>query len=143
MKVAICSDKHSENLKNVLVTYVKELGHSVEVIQQGDDLKNYLNNIIKVSKKAVKGDIDRVIYLDEVGARSFMISSKIKGMITACISDEHSAKMTREHNSSLGLALGSDLVGETLAKNIVKTFIEKNFSAGRHMVRIDMLNKMA
>lgn len=143
MRIGICSDEYSENLKNILINYVKELGHDLEVVEEGEDTKKYFNNIVNVSEKAVKGDIDRVIFLDEVGAKSFMISSKVKGMITACVSDEHSARMTRDHNGALGLALGSDLIGETLAKSMVKTFIEKEFSAGRHMVRIDMLNKMA
>ncbi|NMM65334.1 galactose-6-phosphate isomerase subunit LacA [Clostridium sp. P21] len=143
MKIAICSDKNSVKLKNVLKEYIKELGHNVKDYSDNNSLEDYLNQIVNVSKKAAQKEFDRVIFIDAVGGKSFIISSKVKGMVTACVSDEHSAKMTRDHNGSLGIAIGSDLVGEVLAKNLVKIFIEKNFSAGRHMVRIDMLNKMA
>lgn len=143
MKIAICSDKKSAKLKDTLKEYINELGHDVEDYSDNNSLEDYLNQIVNVSKKAVAKEFDRVIFIDAVGGKSFIISSKVKGMVTACVSDEHSAKMTRDHNGSLGMAIGSDLVGEVLAKNLVKIFIEKSFSAGRHMVRIDMLNKMA
>lgn len=142
-KVVICADKKAAKLQEVLESYVKELGNEVETVLEGKDSKDYLDKIVQVSKKAVEGDVDRVIFLDEVGAKSFMMSSKVKGMVTACVTDEHSAKMTRDHNGALGLAIGYELVGEVLAKRLVKIFIDKGFSAGRHMVRIDMLNKMA
>ena len=142
MKIGICSDVKSKNLKVVLREYIESLGYDVEDYSNEESLEGYLNQIVNVSKDAVDKKLDRVIFLDAVGGKSFIISAKVKGMITACVSDEHSARMTRDHNGSLGIAIGSDLVGETLAKALVKIFIEKEFSAGRHMVRVDMLNKM-
>lgn len=143
MRVAVCSDKKSKQLREVLEEYIAGLGHEVKDYSDDENLEGYLNQIVNVSKDAVDGKVDRVIFIDAAGGKSFTISAKVKGMVTACVTDEHSAFMTRDHNGSLGLAIGSDLVAETLAKNLVKTFIEKEFSAGRHMVRIDMLNKMA
>jgi galactose-6-phosphate isomerase len=142
-KVIICSDKKGKRLQGVLEEYIKGLDCEVELFSEEYNLQEYLDKIVIASEKAVRGEVDRVIFIDEVGAKSFMISSKVKGMVTACISDEHSARMTRDHNGSFGLAIGYELVGDVLAKNLVKLFVENKFSAGRHMVRIDMLNKMA
>lgn len=142
MKVAICSDKKSKQMCEMLKEYITGIGHEVEDYSNYDSLEGYLNQIVKASKDAVDKKVERVIFIDGVGGKSFIISAKVKGMITACVTDEHSSLMTRDHNGSLGIAIGSDLVGEALAKNLVKIFIEKSFSAGRHMVRVDMLNKM-
>lgn len=142
MKIALLSDIKSNNLKEVLKKHIEDLGHDVEDYSNNETLDDYLSQIVNVSKKAVEREVDRAIFIDSVGGKSFIISAKVKGMIIACVTDEHSAKMTRDHNGSLGIAIGSDLVGENVAKNLVQIFIEREFSAGRHMVRVDMLNKM-
>lgn len=142
MKVALLGDEKSLRLKDTLKEYIEELGHEVKDYSVKGSGEEYLKQIVNVSKLAVEGKADRTIFIDAVGGKSFIISTKVKGMITACVTDEHSAKMTRDHNGALGIAIGSDLVGETLAKSLVKIFIEKEFSRGRHMVRVDMLNRM-
>ena len=56
------------------------------------------------------------IAIDAYGAGSFIVATKIKGMIAAEVSDERSAYMTRGHNNSKMITLGSEIVGDTLAK---------------------------
>jgi galactose-6-phosphate isomerase len=83
------------------------------------------------------------IAVDGYGAGSFITATKVKGMVAAEVSDERSAYMTREHNNSRMITLGSKIVGDELALNIVKEFLQANYDGGRHQVRVDMLNKMA
>lgn len=47
-------------------------------------------------------------------------------MIAAEVSDERSGYMTRGHNNSRMITMGSEIVGDTLAKNVVKGFVEGN-----------------
>lgn len=82
------------------------------------------------------------IVIDAFGAGSFMVATKIKGMIAAEVSDERSGYMTRGHNNSRMITVGSEIVGDTLAKNVVKGFVEGKYDGGRHQIRVDMLNKM-
>ena len=84
-----------------------------------------------------------MILIDETGGLGFTASSKVKGMICAQISDEHSSHMTREHNGAVAIALGANISSIHQIKLITKLFVEETFAAGRHMVRIDMLDKMA
>lgn len=72
-----------------------------------------------------------------------MTATKVKGMVAAEVSDERSAYMTREHNNARMITIGSEIVGEGLAKNIVKEFLAADYDGGRHQIRVDMLNKMA
>ena len=65
-----------------------------------------------------------------------------KGIICANTFDEHSAKMTNAHNGANVMTMGSGMVGVRLAEKIAETFARSTYDAGRHQVRVDMLNKM-
>ncbi len=80
---------------------------------------------------------------DAYGVGSYMAATRVKGMVAANISDERSAYMTREHNNSRIVCLGSAVVGSEVAKKIAREFLKADYAAGRHQVRVDMLNKMA
>ena len=64
-------------------------------------------------------------------------------MVAANISDERSAYMTREHNNARMVCMGPKVVGPELALRIVDEFLAADYAAGRHQIRVDMLNKMA
>ena len=84
----------------------------------------------------------RGIIIDEYGAGPFMVADKIKYIICAELNDEHSAKMTREHNNANVITLGTNVVGLQVAKNIIQRFVTSDYAGGRHQIRVDMLNKM-
>lgn len=96
-----------------------------------------------VSEEVLKEEDNFGIIIDEYGAGSFMVANKVKGVVCAEVSDEHSARMTKEHNNANVISLGSGIVGKTLAKNIVMSFLNNNYSGGRHQIRVDMLNRLA
>ena len=82
------------------------------------------------------------IVIDAYGAGPFMVAPQIKGMVAAEVSDERSAYMTRGHNNSRMITMGAEIVGDELAKNIAKGFVNGKYDGGRHQIRVDMLNKM-
>ena len=90
----------------------------------------------------MNGEIEKGIILDDYGTAPFMICSKHSGIVCAQASDEHSAKMTRDHNNTSIITIGYEITGEALAKSICGVFAESDYSGGRHQVRVDMLNKM-
>ena len=49
-----------------------------------------------------------------------MVATKVKGMIATEVSDERSAYMTRGHNNARMITMGSEIVGDTLAKHVAK-----------------------
>lgn len=141
MKVLIGSDKDGFSLKQVLVTYIKEQGY--EVIDATPEANlDFVDSTSRVVKGILSGEGDRGILIDKYGAGSFITASKFKGMICAEVSDEHSAKMTRNHNNAKAIALGSGIVGEELAKGCVDAYLKSEYAQGRHQIRVDMLDKM-
>lgn len=141
MKVLIGADKDGFQLKQVLVNHLQEQGYEVVDTTPEADL-DFVDSTSRVVKELLSSQGNCGILIDKYGAGSFITASKFKGMICAEVSDEHSAKMTRNHNNAMAIALGSGIVGEELAKGCVDAYLQSEYAAGRHQIRVDMLNKM-
>ena len=129
------------SLKDLIKVYLKENDFEVLDVTEGKDL-DFVDSTVSVAREVQKSDDNLGIAIDAYGAGSFIVATKIKGMIAAEVSDERSAYMTRGHNNSKMITLGSEIVGDTLAKNVVKGFVNGHYDGGRHQIRVDMLNKM-
>ena len=104
--------------------------------------EDFVDAALAVSEAVLKDEGRTGIIIDQFGVGSYMAANKIKGMIAANVTDENSSKMTREHNGAKAITIGSGIVGKDLAVNLVKYYIHADYAAGRHQVRVDMLNKM-
>ncbi len=102
---------------------------------------DFFNRVVEGMELLIAGQVDNAILIDETGNASFMIASKFPGVTAAQISDEHSAFMTKSHNNTKVLVLGSDIVAPPYGIAILNRFLAANFEAGRHLVRTDMLDK--
>ncbi|MHB7941988.1 galactose-6-phosphate isomerase subunit LacA [Staphylococcus capitis] len=141
MTIIIGSDVDGKRLKDLIKVYLKEYDFEVLDVTEGKDL-DFVDSTVSVAREVQKSDDNLGIAIDAYGAGSFIVATKIKGMIAAEVSDERSAYMTRGHNNSKMITLGSEIVGDTLAKNVVKGFVNGHYDGGRHQIRVDMLNKM-
>ena len=141
MRVVIGSDKEGMELKNMIKCYLLE--NNFEVIDKSEEAsEDFFESTVAIAKDVLENKGSLGIAFDGYGAGSFMVATKIKGIIAAEVSDERSAYMTREHNNSSIITIGSKIVGSELALNIVKEFLEASYDGGRHQIRVDMLNKM-
>lgn len=141
MTIIIGSDVDGKRLKDLIKVYLKENDFEVLDVTEGKDL-DFVDSTVSVAREVQKSDDNLGIAIDAYGAGSFIVATKIKGMIAAEVSDERSAYMTRGYNNSKMITLGSEIVGDTLAKNVVKGFVNGHYDGGRHQIRVDMLNKM-
>ncbi|MBO1300032.1 MULTISPECIES: galactose-6-phosphate isomerase subunit LacA [unclassified Enterococcus] len=141
MRVVIGSDQEGMELKNEVKVYLIESGF--EVVDKSEKAaSDFVHSTLDVIQELLADKESLGIVFDGYGAGSFMVASKVKGIIAAEVSDERSAYMTREHNNSRVITLGANIVGKVLAKNIVREFLQANYDGGRHQIRVDMLNKM-
>ena len=69
-------------------------------------------------------------------------ANKIKGIRAVTCSDTFSARCSREHNDANILCIGARVVGEGLAMDIVKTWLEAEFEGGRHLRRVNKIIKL-
>ena len=127
-------------LKEVVKEYLEAEGFQVvDVTEEGQD---FVDVTLAVAKEVKQAEDNLGIVIDAYGAGPFMVATKIKGMVAAEVSDERSAYMTRGHNNSRMITMGAQIVGDQLAKNIAKGFVNGKYDGGRHQIRVDMLNKM-
>ena len=141
MTVIIGSDVDGKRLKDVVKAFLIEQNHDVVDVTEGKDL-DFVDATWAVINEVQKNDDNLGIAIDKFGAGSFMVATKVKGMIAAEVSDERSAYMTRGHNNARMITMGAEIVGDTLAKNVAKEFVNGHYDGGRHQIRVDMLNKM-
>ncbi|MCJ1655834.1 galactose-6-phosphate isomerase subunit LacA [Staphylococcus sp. NRL 16/872] len=141
MAIIIGSDVAGKRLKDVVKAFLKENNHEVIDVTEGKDL-DFVDSTLAVVHEVQKNDENLGIAIDAYGAGSFIVATKVKGMIAAEVSDERSAYMTRGHNNARMITMGEQIVGDTLAQNVAKEFVEGHYDGGRHQIRVDMLNKM-
>ena len=140
MAIIIGADAAGNKLKDVVKDFL--IGENFEVVDGTKVGKNFVDVTLAVAAEVNKEEQNLGIVIDAYGAGPFMVATKIKGMVAAEVSDERSAYMTRGHNNSRMITMGAEIVGEGLAKNIAKGFVNGKYDGGRHQIRVDMLNKM-
>ena len=140
MAIIIGADAAGSKLKDVVKDFL--VGENFEVVDVTKEGQDFVDVTLAVAAEVNKQEENLGIVIDAYGAGPFMVATKIKGMVAADVSDERSAYMTRGHNNSRMITMGAEIVGEGLAKNIAKGFVNGKYDGGRHQIRVDMLNKM-
>lgn len=141
MKVVIGSDQDGFKLKETIKEYLLDKGYEVLDVTQ-EPAGDFIESSLLVTHEVLENGIKKAIMIDEYGVGSAMASNKVKGMVTANVNEERTAHMTAMHNGAKAIALGSGIVGEKLALAIVQRYLDTDYAAGRHQVRLDMLEKM-
>ena len=140
MKIAIGNDHTAVDLKNTISDYLKELGY--EVINLGTDSRESCDYPIygeKVGRAVADGEADLGIAICGTGVGISLAANKVKGIRACVCSEPYTAKLSRMHNNSNVLAFGARVVGDELAKMIVKEWLDAEFEGGRHQRRVDMI----
>ena len=142
MRVVIASDANGMPLKEVVKEVLIEDGHEVVDLSE-IPAADFVDSATAVAADLLEHEGSQGFAFDEYGVGSYMAATRVKGMVAANISDERSAYMTREHNNARMLCMGSGVVGNDVARRIAREFLKADYAAGRHQIRVDMLNKMA
>ena len=140
MRIAIGNDHTAVDLKNTIVDYLTELGY--DVINLGTDSRESCDYPVygeKVGRAVADGQADLGIAICGTGVGISIAANKVKGVRACVCSEPYTAKLSRMHNNSNVLAFGARVVGDELAKMIVKEWLDAEFEGGRHQRRVDML----
>ena len=141
-RVGIGSDVAGMPLKELVKETLIEDGHEVVDLSE-TPAADFVDSACAVAADLLENEGSQGLCFDEYGVGSFLAATRVKGMVAANISDERSAYMTREHNNARMVCMGSGVVGPEVAKKIAREFLKADYAAGRHQIRVDMLNKMA
>lgn len=142
MRIVIGSDAQGMPLKETVKAYLVELGHEV-VDKSEEPAADFVDSTLAVAHDLLENPESLGFAFDLYGDGSYMAACKVKGMVACECSDERSAFMTRQHNNARLITMGSAVVGDAIARGIVREFLSEPYAGGRHQIRVDMLNKMA
>lgn len=68
--------------------------------------------------------------------------NKVPGIRAALCHNEYTARMAREHNDANVIAMGARVIGVGLAIEMIKTFLNTEFTAGRHNRRVEKIKNI-
>lgn len=140
-KIVMASDHAGFDLKSTLVEQLKNDGYEVEDAgTYSKDSCDYPVFAEKACRYMLDGEAELCILVCGTGIGMSMAANKVKGIRAACCSDTYSAKYTRLHNDANVLCMGARVVGEGLAYEIAKVFLETEFEGGKHLRRVNMIS---
>ncbi len=139
--VIIGSDHAAFELKEKIVKHLADLGIDAEDIgTNNEDSVNYVDFGKKAAKAVADKKFDRGILLCGTGLGMSMVANRFTGVRAALCSDLFSARLSRQHNNANILVLGARVIGDMLAYEIVREWLETGFEGGRHSDRIDSID---
>jgi ribose 5-phosphate isomerase B len=143
MQVAIASDHAGFCQKAAMIAHVEALGHNVIDAGPHDEGRvDYPDYAQKVAHLVASGEADRGILICGTGIGMAVAANKIPGVRAACIQTPEFARLFREHNDGNVLCLSGRFISEVNNREIISVFLEQEFSAGRHAVRVDKITAL-
>lgn len=143
MKIAIGNDHVGFELKEVLLEVLKQ--RNIEIIDCGTydtDRVDYPVYGEKVAKLVASGEVEKGILICGTGIGISIAANKVKGIRAATCSEPYSAKLSKQHNDSNIIAMGSRVVGKEVAKMILIEWLDAEFERGRHESRIELIKEI-
>jgi RpiB/LacA/LacB family sugar-phosphate isomerase len=138
MRIVLGSDHAGFLLKEEIEAYLRERGSTVQDVgTNGPEPVDYPDFAEAVGMPVVENQADRGIVICGSGIGASIAANKIPGVRAGVCHDTYSARQGVEHDDMNVLVMGSRVIGPALALEIVKTFLEANFSnEERHRRRL-------
>lgn len=140
--IFIGSDHAAYELKEKIKTYLSDKGYSVEDAGTKSTAPvNYVEYGKKVASAVSQGQVSKGILLCGTGLGMSMVANRFPNVRAALCSDILSAKMSRLHNDANILVLGGRMLGDMLAFALVQAWLDTGFEGGRHLERIQSIER--
>ena len=143
MKIAIGCDHTAIDCKQTVMEYLEAIGHDVKDFGCYSKAScDYPKIARPVAEAVAGGEYQRGILICGTGLGMSYVANKVKGIRAACVSEPVSAALARQHNDAQLLCFGTRIVGSEVAKQLVRVFIDTEFSGEvRHQMRLDMIEE--
>jgi RpiB/LacA/LacB family sugar-phosphate isomerase len=136
MKVVIGSDHAGFRLKNAMGDVVRSLGHAVlDIGAFNENPSDYPDYAEAVGRAVVEGRADRGILICGSGVGASIAANKLAGVRAGICHDTYSGHQGVEHDNMNVLVMGSRVIGEKLADDVVRAFLGANFTNEERHVR--------
>ena len=143
MHVAIASDHAGFALKEDLKRFLDELQVPYDDLGPVTDAPvDYPDFAAAVSRAVLDGRAERGILICGTGIGMSIAANKIPGIRAALLTDEQTARLSRQHNNANVMAVGGRAPPPAAARAIVRAFLATAFEGGRHQRRLDRITRL-
>jgi RpiB/LacA/LacB family sugar-phosphate isomerase len=144
MRVVVGSDHAGYEMKQQVAAHVRALGHEVlDVGTHSPAPADYPDYAEAVGMAVIGNKADRGIMICGSGVGASIAVNKIPGIRGGVCHDCYSAHQGVEHDNMNVLVMGARVIGQSLADDIVDTYLDAQFSCEeRHMRRLGKLQKL-
>lgn len=140
MKITIASDHAGFGLKSRILRYLTEKNlETSDLGPDGRDSVDYPDFAVKVAMSVSAGRSDLGILICGTGIGMSIAANKVPGIRAALCHNVATAEASRRHNDANVLVLGERVLDEATALQIVETWLQSEFDAGRHQKRIEKI----
>ena len=144
MKVVIGSDHAGFRLKNAIGDLIRLLSHSVlDVGAFNENPSDYPDFAEAVGRAVLDGRAERGVLICGSGIGASIAANKLLGIRAGICHDTYSGHQGVEHDNMNVLVMGSRVVGEKLAEDVVRAFLAAKFTnEERHVRRLAKLDTL-
>jgi len=143
VKVAVAFDHRGVHLRDAVLEVLDE--HSVVDLGTDTDREriDYPEKARLIGEAILRGDAERGIFICGSGVGASIAACKLPGIRAAICHDVYSAHQGVEHDDMNILCLGSEVVGPSLTRDLVTTFLGARFDGGeRYVKRLQMIEDL-
>ncbi len=143
MRIAAAFDHRGVHLREAVLEALT--GH--EIVDFGTDTDavriDYPDKAREVGEAIQRGDAERAVLVCGSGVGASVAACKLAGIRAAICHDTYSAHQGVEHDDMNVLCLGSEVVGPSLARELVTAFLSATFDGGeRYVARLQKVAAM-
>jgi ribose 5-phosphate isomerase B len=137
MRVAVAFDHRGVALRDAVLEALE--GHDVVDLGTHDPTVrvDYPDKAKQVGDAILDGQAERGVLVCGSGAGAAIAACKIDGIRAAICHDLYSAHQAVEHDDMNVLCLGSEIIGPSVARELVEVFLAAEFDGGdRYVARL-------
>jgi ribose 5-phosphate isomerase B len=144
MKLVIGSDHAGFQLKNSMGDVIRSLGHGVlDIGAFNENPSDYPDYAEAVGRAVLDGRADRGVLICGSGIGASVAANKLIGIRAGICHDTYSGHQGVEHDDMNVLVMGSRVIGEKLAEDVVRAFLAANFThEERHVRRLSKVHAL-
>src|SRR3954469_9044815 len=145
MRVAVAFDHRGVKLRERVLEELASLGH--DVVDLGTDTDavsvDYPDKAREVGEAILGGSAERGVLVCGSGVGAAVAACKLTGIRAAICHDVYSAHQGVEHDDMNVLCLGSEVIGPSVARELVAAFLAAQFDGGeRYVARLEKVAAM-
>ncbi|MDQ7778474.1 MAG: ribose 5-phosphate isomerase B [Planctomycetota bacterium] len=144
MKIAVAADHAGFEYKERCKGLLARLGHSVEDVgTHSTESVDYPDFAYKAAGLVAGGACERAVLVCGSGIGMCIAANKVRGIRAAVGNDDFSARMSRAHNNTNVLCIGSRIIPPEKMETLVTIWLDTAFEGGRHERRVAKLTNPA